>query len=229
MRKVIDAQMAFGRTDISAIRINPKCRDDISRLMRGLQYIYTQPELRKRVFAILEGMRPVQSDGKTKVSADKGRPGMEPWKILVLAVIRLDLNADYDRIHNLANNHLGIRELLGHGAWGENTEESYHLQTIKDNLQLFTPEILDQINQEVVQAGHILLKTSPDEVLTGRCDSFVVETAVHYPTDINLLLVAIRKTIETVGQAAHAQGMTEWRQWRYRNCSGPRAPRFVLM
>ena len=63
MRKVIDAQMAFGRTDISAIRIDPKCRDDITRLMRGLQYIYTQPELRKRVFAILEGMRPVQADG----------------------------------------------------------------------------------------------------------------------------------------------------------------------
>jgi hypothetical protein len=37
MRKVIDAQMAFGRTDISAIRIDPKCRDDITRLMRGLQ------------------------------------------------------------------------------------------------------------------------------------------------------------------------------------------------
>ena len=227
MRKVIDAQMAFGRTDISAIRIDPKCRDDITRLMRGLQYIYTQPELWKRVFAILEGMRPVQADGKTKVSADKGRPGMEPWKILVLAVIRLGLNADYDRIHNLANNHLGIRELLGHGAWGENTEESYHLQTIKDNLKLFTPEILDRINQEVVQAGHVLLKKSPDEVLTGRCDSFVVETHVHYPTDINLLLDAIRKAIETAGRAAHEQDLTGWRQWRYQKNSIRKAYRIL--
>ncbi len=29
--------------------------------------------------------------------------------------------------------------------------------------------------------------------LKGRCDSFVLETDVHYPTDINLLLDAIRK------------------------------------
>ena len=215
MRKVINEQMVFGQTDISAIRIDPKSRDDIPRLLRGLQHIYTQPELRDRVFAILAEMRPVQADGKTKVSAEKGRPGMELWKILVLGVLRLGLNADYDRIHNLANYHLAIREMLGHGGWAENTDAPYHLQTIKDNLSLFTPEILDRINQEVVQAGHVLLKKRPEEGLTGRCDSFVVETRVHYPTDINLLLDAIRKTIETASRAAHAQGLTEWRQWRY--------------
>ena len=117
-----------------------------------------QPELRERVFTILEDMRPVQADGKTLVSAEKGRPGMALWKILVLGTMRLGLNADYDRIHDLANHHLVIREMLGHGEWGENTDQRYHLQTIKDNLRLFTPEILDRINQEVVQAGHVLLK-----------------------------------------------------------------------
>jgi hypothetical protein len=30
----------------------------------------------------------------------------------------------------------------------------------------------------------------------GRCDSFVVETDVHYPTDINLLFDAVRKMIQ---------------------------------
>jgi len=30
---------------------------------------------------------------------------MEQWKILVLGVLRLGLNADYDRIHELANQH----------------------------------------------------------------------------------------------------------------------------
>jgi len=48
-----------------------------------------------------------------------------------------------------------------------------------------------------------------------RCDSFVVETRVHYPTDINLLLDAIRKTIETASQADPLLGSTAWRQWRY--------------
>lgn len=43
----------------------------------------------------------------------------------------------------------------------------------------------------------------------------MVETRVHYPTDINLLLDAVRKTIETCHRAAHAQGWTAWRQGRY--------------
>jgi len=30
---------------------------------------------------------------------------MEQWKILVLSVLRLGLNADYDRIQELANEH----------------------------------------------------------------------------------------------------------------------------
>lgn len=80
MRKVIDAQMVFGETDISAIRLDLKSRDDIPRLLRGLQHIYMQPELRERVFTILEDMRPVQADGKTLVSAEKGRPGWHSGK-----------------------------------------------------------------------------------------------------------------------------------------------------
>jgi IS5 family transposase len=46
--------------------------------------------------------------------------------------------------------------MLGHGSFGE--QPDYSLQTIKDNVSLFTPEILDQINQVVVKAGHQLVK-----------------------------------------------------------------------
>ena len=61
---------------------------------------------------------------------------------------------------------------------------------------LFTPETLDQVNQVVVKAGHELIRksqqkedqvvpveTAPEDKLSGRCDSFVVETKVEYPTD----------------------------------------------
>ncbi len=43
----------------------------------------------------------------------------------------------------------------------------------------------------VVRAG---LKLKKKDCLKGRCDSFVVETNVHYSTDINLLFDAMRKT-----------------------------------
>ena len=35
---------------------------------------------------------------------------------------------------------------------------SYHYQTLKDNVTLFTPELLNKINQIVVDAGHELVK-----------------------------------------------------------------------
>ena len=216
MRKVIEPQMLLGELDIGAIKLDPKSRDDIPQILRGLQHIYTEPEVRERVFAILEEMRPERSgDGKSgKANAHNGRPGMAQWKILVLGVLRLGLNADYDRIQELANEHKTLRQMLGHGDWWED-KGRYELQTLKDNLRLFTPEILDRINQEVVRAGHQALKKNPDDGIEGRCDSFVVETDVHFPTDINLLLDAIRKIIESCVALSEENGMKGWRQHAY--------------
>jgi IS5 family transposase len=213
MRQVIDPQLQFGEQDISAIKLDPRSRDDIPRILRGLQYIYTTAEVRERVFAILAEMLPPRADDEGTVSADTGRPGMAQWKILVLGTLRLGLNADHDRIQELANQHTTIRQMLGHGDWAD--ESQYSLQTIQENLRLFTPEILDRINQEVVRAGHRLVKKSPDEGLAIRGDSFVVETDVHYPTDSNVLLDAVRKAIETCAQLCRGEGLSDWRQSAY--------------
>jgi IS5 family transposase len=68
----------------------------------------------------------------------------------------------------------------------------------------------------VVKAGHDLIQQREEEVvLKGRCDSFVVETDVHYPTDINLLLDAIRKIIFLIGNLCGELYITEWRQYRH--------------
>ena len=53
MRTVIDAQMRFGQTNIADIVLDPKSRDDIPHLLRGLQHLYTDPSLRGRIFKIL--------------------------------------------------------------------------------------------------------------------------------------------------------------------------------
>ena len=159
MRQVIDPQLQFGEQDISAIRLDAKSRDDIPQLLRGLQHIYVTAELRARVFAILAEVLAPSGDDAGTVSPDTGRPGMAQWKILVLGTLRLGLNADYDRICELANQHTTIRQMLGHSGWAEAGE--YNLQTLKDNLRLFTPEILDRINQGVVRAGHQLVKKKP--------------------------------------------------------------------
>ena len=51
--------------------------------------------------------------------------------------------------------------------------------------------------------------------MTGRCDSFVVETDVHYPTDITLLWDALRKLIIGCGRVSHRKGLGGWGKYRY--------------
>ncbi|MDP2792641.1 MAG: ISNCY family transposase [Sulfurisoma sp.] len=206
MRVTQNEQMIIGEIDISKICFNLKSRDDIPRILRGLQFIYTNIELRNSIFKLLE----------TKISPEasktNGRPGMTLWNILVCGVIRLDLNCDYDRLHELVNHHNTLREMLGFGTF---SQFEYHLQTLKDNVSLLTPELLDEINQHLVAAGHALVKKKPDEALRGRCDSFVLETHVHFPTDINLLFDAMRKTITLVARWCEEEGISDWRQYVY--------------
>ncbi len=204
--------MKLGELAIADIKLDPKSRDDIPQILRGLQHLYTTPELRRSIFAILEEVLPErQIKGKSvKVDPNNGRPGMTQWQILVLGVLRLGLNADYDRIQQLANEHKTIRQMLGHSDWAD--VKYYNLQTLKDNLRLFTPEILDRLNRVIVSAGHQALEKNLEEGLVGRCDSFVVETDVHFPTDINLLLDAIRKVIEISAELSSTYNLSGWRQ-----------------
>ena len=43
----------------------------------------------------------------------------------------------------------------------------------------------------------------------------MVETNVHFPTDINLLLDAVRKVIATCAQHCEDEGLSDWRQSAY--------------
>ncbi len=73
---------------------------------------------------------------------------------------------------------------------------------------------MDKINKVVVDAGHQSLSKKKDiEELKGRCDSFVVETNVHFPTDINLLFDAMRKVITLLAFACEVVGVSYWRQY----------------
>ena len=206
MRVVQKVQMQIGEVDISKMKFDLKSRDDIPKILRGLQHLYIDLPLRTKIFELLEEHIAPEVDKRN------GRPGMTLWTIFVCGVVRLDLNIDYDRLHELVNHHDTLRELLGHGAFDD---ERYPFQTLKDNVSLLTPELLDKINQRVVSAGHILVKKKENEALRGRCDSFVVETNVHYPTDINLLYDAMRKVITLTAQWCDQREVSDWRQHQY--------------
>lgn len=194
--------MKLGQVDIACIEFDLKSRDEIPKLLMGLQAVYCNPEIREKVFAVLEKTLP------KKISKKTGRPGMEFWKILVLGTLRLNCNWDFDKVKEMADNHAKLREMLGHVKWIDTQE--YPLQTLKDNISLFTPELLDEINKIVVDYGHNLKKKA--EELKCRCDSFVVESNVHYPTDTNLLYDAVRKSVKLTADVCRDLNIKGWRQ-----------------
>jgi len=147
MRKVIEEQMQLGAVDISKIQFDEKSRDEIPPLLRGLQFIYCTDAIRTEVFALLQ---------KHIKLSKTGRRGMDLWSILVLGVLRLNCNWDYDKLKEMVDNHMTIREMLGHSPFDK--ERLYPLQTLKDNVSLLTPELLNEINTIVVNAGHSLVK-----------------------------------------------------------------------
>ena len=98
--------MKLGAISIAEVKLPLKSRDELPPILMALQHLYVTPELKAEAFLVLEEkiMR-----GKKKT----GRYGMELWHILVLSVVRMGLDADYDRLEDLANHHRLIRQIMG--------------------------------------------------------------------------------------------------------------------
>ena len=205
MRKVQYRQMQFGQVAIEDIWLDPKSRDDIPAVLRGLQYLHK--EKREELFGLLEAhIRP----GTDRAV---GRPGMDLWRILVLGVLKQGLGCDFDRLQDLANHHRLVRAMLAHGDFADETR--YEFQTVVDNVSLLTPELLSAVGRLVVDGGHAVAGKKPGGPLRGRCDSFAVETDVHYPTDVSLLWDAMRCAVRDTARLARRHGIGGWRQWRH--------------
>lgn len=216
MRKVMKAQMKLGEVDVSNVQLDMKSRDDIPRVLMGIKAVYADPQARRELFDVL--MKAVPEG----VDCGNGRPGMDLWQIFILSAVRLGCDMDYDRLHSMANDHKAIREMMGL-TWWEEDDVQFNLKTIKENVSLLTPEVLDRINEIVVKSGHRLLgKKKEDDELAVKADSFPVKTDVHYPTDVNLLFDAARKTIELTMDLSVLTGAGGWRQgahlvWKLKN------------
>lgn len=83
MRVVQHEQMSIGEVDIAHVKFDPKSRDDIPKILRGLQHLYLDKALRTAIFELL-----AQQIAPTTNKA-VGRPGMNLWSLLVCGVLRL--------------------------------------------------------------------------------------------------------------------------------------------
>ena len=114
------------------------------------------------------------------------------WQILVLGVTRLALDADWDRMEHMANYDGLLRQMLGVPMmpWDQPAKNFNH-QTLRDNVALLDEALLKEINALVAAAGRAEFKkkdSEPCDPLVIKVDSYVLETDVHFPTDLNLLL-----------------------------------------
>ena len=198
-------QQQIGDIPISAIEIDVQSRDDIPAVLYGLQHIHNNNEVLNKIFAILE------EDCTTESSRETGRPGMPLWNILVLGVLRLSLNIDYDRLMELANNHITIRQMLGHGGIF-NADHHYALQTIKDNIGILSADTLCKINDIVVNSGHKFVGLQENSLLQGKADSYVFETNVDFPTDVKLSYDALRNAIRVIVILCAMFNLPGWRE-----------------
>ena len=84
-----------------------------------------------------------------------------------------------------------------------------------DNVSLLTPELLSAVGRLVVESGHKVAKKSLASHYAGGVIRFVVETDVHYPTDVSLLWDAVRCLLRETGLTAEQYAVRGWRQWRH--------------
>ena len=193
MRQRFEQQMNLRTVAIADVQFPLKSRDELPPVLKALQYIFVTPELNEKVFSLLE-KKIVAGKKKT------GRPGMDLWHILVLAVVRHTLSTNWDRLEDNANHHELIRKIMGVHATSflEGDKIEFGYQTILDNVSQLDEKLLVEINQLVVEAGHSLLKKKEEEVLKLKTDSYVLETNVHFPTDLNLLWDSSRKCLDII-------------------------------
>lgn len=213
MRNRFEQQLSIGQRPIEATPISAKCKDALEELLAALKAIYCNKEYNERIFCELEKSI---SNGKKKT----GRKGMDLWHIFVLAQVRLCLGISYDRLENLANNHLALRWLMGIECEYGFKRIQFEYQNIYDNVAMLSDELIHKLNAIVLEFGHYeVFKKKEKAALHLKTDSFVVESNVHFPTDYNLLWDCARKCLDTVSKFidkyASIPGWRKLDNWTY--------------
>lgn len=192
MRNRFEQQYVIGHKSIKDTPINLKHKDKLEELIAALKEIYCNDGYNQRLFAVLEHHL---MEGKKKT----GRKGMDLWCIFVLSQVRLCLNINYELVHNLANNHLSIRWLMGVETEQGFKRTEFSYQNIYDNVTLIDDQMVKEINSIVLEFGQgEVFKKKETAALRLKTDSFVVESNVHFSTDYNLLWDCVRKCMDTL-------------------------------
>lgn len=197
-------QLRLDGEAVDQIPLNLDSRHEMVLLLRGLQGLYADQKLRE------EALDLVREDVVGTASCRRGRTGLPLWTVLVLAAARLGLDLDYDALQDLAENHRNLRRMMGIGDWQDRL--SFNWRRIRDTLCCLRPETVDRISTLIISLGH---RQCPEAAQSVRIDSFVMQTNIHYPTDIRQVGDALRCLIRHSQRLAEVMGSSLLRQHRH--------------
>lgn len=162
MRSRLPNTAQTGAIAIESVKISKNkrsSRDALPQLLFGFQELYSNKPLLDKVLTLLENQ--ILSDKKKT-----GRPGMCLWQILLLGVVRVGKGLSYAGLLDLVNNHRALRGMMGFGG----LDNEFSEQTLNENVQLLTDDLLQSINTLLVEAGNDLLKKTIRKLKTPTKD-----------------------------------------------------------
>jgi hypothetical protein len=164
MRKPFEPQMTIGTVPISKISFDIYCRHELVPILMSLKHIYScEP-------ALDEILDLIRNDVIGNSNDKLGCSGMGYWDILVLAAVRLGCNLDYDALHDLANNHIKLRDIMRISRFDD---QRFSRTTIHDNISKLSPATIFRISDIIVDLGHKLFPKSIEKGAVFPVSRFV--------------------------------------------------------
>lgn len=142
MRKPFEPQMTIGTVPMSKISFDIYCRHELVPILMALKHIYSCEPALDEILELIKN--DVIGDSNDKL----GCSGMGYWDILVLAAVRLGCNLDYDALHDLANNHISLRDIMRISRFDD---QRFPRATIHDNISKLSPATIIRISDIIVE------------------------------------------------------------------------------
>jgi len=129
----------------------------------------------------------VHSDlsGGSKVSSNRGRPGMTAEEVLRALILKMLNNYSYRQLEHTISDSASAREFMKLPAFSP----GFKYRTLQSNIKRIKEETLEALNMEIKSYA----KAEGIESGTAiRTDAFNTESNIHYPTDWSLMNDSIR-------------------------------------
>jgi IS5 family transposase len=209
-RMDFNTQLSFFQTPIEDTVIDMHCRDQMPKLLSGIKEVYINPNCRNEIIALIKRDLNKANDRK---DTDFGRPGLNAWEVFVLLSLRQNGKHDYDKIADLATNHIALRSMMNICPLNK---RRFSKSTIHDNIKAIQPETIQEIDQIIIKHSHSIFNPT-NEKLELVADTFVYETNIHFHADYVSIMDGVRCLLRIGKRLSKKLKLSGFRKSKYIN------------